>query len=282
MYHLYPKSYPNWSRHSFGHLSCSVTPSRTCHQVVPAHTVHLDPSFEAISLPPPAPAHLFWVQHVMQPHTNPQDAFTAMADFVSGWFEYPPLPAKRSKDVSSWYEVERIQRYVSTADRPIRPSTRVAEIGDPTFRACNEPGAASSDITIMTPVYTGEFRSVTDAVLFEDPETVFWTGMRVEYIYCVNSFWPCVYAGEAVRCRFEEAVRGRKVKAIPEANHFVSVIRGVSRIGALLMLAIYVVALDGTGSLSRRDHLITLGTELRSLIASVSFCYDGLSRSNTL
>jgi hypothetical protein len=251
MCRLCPKSYPNWSRSLFGHSLCSVTPSRTCRQVVPAHTVHLDPSFEAISLPPPAPAHLFWVQHVMQRHTNPQDAFTAMADFVSGWFEYPPLPANRSKDVSSWSDADRIRRYVSTIDRPMQPSTRVAEIGDPTFKACNEPSAASSDITIMTPVYTGEFRHVTDGALFKDPESTFWTGMRIEYVYCVNSFWPCVYAGEAVRCRFEGAVPGRRVKAIPEANHFVSILRGISRMGALLILATYVVALDGTRSFSR-------------------------------
>lgn len=129
-----------------------------------------------------------------------------------------------SVDLSTWSDEDKETRYGPLHDQAIGKSTRLieAESGSAAFQEFNEPSAARADAVIaLKPASRGELRSVTEAILYEDPQKALWPGMRVEYAYCANSITTCVYAGEATRFLFEKAVPNRKIKVIANANHFV-------------------------------------------------------------
>jgi hypothetical protein len=183
----------------------------------------LDVPFNVLGLPNPFSAYSSKLQEISR-MSDPVEAATVMADYITGSFDYPPFPKDLSSDVSTWPDKDREARYGPPHDRPIGKSIRQfeAESGSTTFRACNEPNALNSDSTIQVKaMMRGELSSNREAIIFEDPGKTLWPGMRVEFAYCVNSVPSCVYAGEVSRTRFEAAAPNRKIKAISNANHFV-------------------------------------------------------------
>jgi hypothetical protein len=146
-------------------------------------------------------------------------------DYVSGTFEFPPLPAHLNADVSTWSSADRESRYGALHDQPIGKTTRMIEEesgNSAIFLASNEPSAIGAETGMLNYLRGGGLCSFTEAVLFEPPEKTLWKGLRIEYAFCTNSCTTCVYAGEAAKTRFEQVIPNRKVKVITNANHFVS------------------------------------------------------------
>jgi hypothetical protein len=200
---------------------------KSCHQSfyhIRFEVNHLDPPLDVFGLPPPFSKHVSKKEELSR-ISDPQEAANMWNDYISGWYESPPVPSHLSADLSTWSDEDKESRYGSPYDKPIGKSTRVieGESGSAAFQECNEPSAMRADVAIvLKPALRGELRPVTEAVLFEDPQKTLWPGMRIEYAYCANSVTSCVYAGEATRFRFEKAVPGRRMTVIAHANHFVS------------------------------------------------------------
>jgi hypothetical protein len=187
-------------------------------------------------MPPPTPKHFTYAHTIMSRFIDPSDpgntanlmkGVAAINDWLSGWFRYSPLTP--GTDAAKLSEADKAQRYIAPEANPIRASTRSAEADDPAFSACNEFAAAANEALILHELSTpqigeGVLHTAARNVLFTDPSVTLWPGMRVECVYCANSCWTCVYAGETIKTSFESAVPGRKVRVLDDANHFVSVL----------------------------------------------------------
>jgi hypothetical protein len=186
-----------------------------------------EPPFEGVALSPPAPGLFNYASTIMARFIDPADpgnaanmgkGLTAINDWLSGWFQYPSLGGADPNDLS---DADKLQRYVVPETSPLKPSTYSVEAMDPAFLACADHAAISNETAVLQGFVNGVFAASARSVLFSDPGAALWPGMRVEYVFCANSNWTCVYAAEAIRPEFERAVLGRKVHVIDDANHFV-------------------------------------------------------------
>jgi hypothetical protein len=142
--------------------------------------------------------------------TSPIDAVN---DWLTSWCEYAH---PESRDLAERYD------HFNEGPRP-RPSLWRRAANDPAFQACNAFDRAAMDNVVKAALFPKSYKASVARMLYEDPEHTLWPGMKIQYVYCANSLWSCIYGADTVRERFEAAVPGRKMICIPQADHFVGV-----------------------------------------------------------
>jgi hypothetical protein len=150
------------------------------------------------------------VRRALAAGTSPIDAVN---DWLTSWCEYAHPD---SHDLAERYN------HFNEGPRP-RPSLWRRAANDPTFQACNAFDRAAADNVVKAALFPKSYKASVARMLYEDPEHTLWPGMKIQYVYCANSLWSCIYGADTVRERFEAAVPGRKMMRMAQADHFVSV-----------------------------------------------------------
>jgi pimeloyl-ACP methyl ester carboxylesterase len=172
-----------------------------------------DPPLDALKVPTPHPEGGSYVQTIIRRSiasgTSPIDAVN---DWLTGWCEYTHPD---SHDLA--------ERYDRFNEGPCsRPSLWRRASDGPAFQACNEFDRATTDTIVYRALLLASYKTALPKLLYEDPASTLWPGMKIEYVYCANSLWNCIYGADTVLERFEAVMPGRKMICMPQADHFVS------------------------------------------------------------
>lgn len=188
--------------------------------VLPLLMSFLDPTYEVVGLPTPIPEVLFWPFKRGDPSSEAEQKAQAFRihifrNWATGYYNYP-LDSPDTPVIS----------LIQAGTETVKPSTTTVEEDAQTdFIAAFCADSMPADDVVLNTRMLGVFDKTADSILKDDPNTGNSTrkGLKVNYLWCKNSVWSCVYAATFATGSFKSSnTNTRKIVALDDANHFVS------------------------------------------------------------